>query len=541
MSIYTLHITRGPLEGKAFPLTNLPMTIGRKLDKGLSINDHEASRKHCAISEKDKVYILEDLTSTNGTYLNGTRIKRAILKDGDCILIGGSELVFSVSEPKLYTITADMPQVSSRLGHLSLKLDNTSDPSEIIFHEPREIPYHPNLVELQPNFEDSLAKNNELYQKIQGHCDDFMLTEALQEAYSALIKLTGDHLGCVKRGAALSVLHNSSEIKPETIYNFNSQNYPCWLNVRALQDAINHKRPVYLEAERHDNPENLHRLILPVISSHHVISLIHYELDNSETIESLSQPLNHIFSLTCRLSPHINNFLLYQELDKWSLATINALMTAIQAKDTYTAGHSRRVCQYSLAIAEELNLDRRNKKLLMISALLHDVGKIGINDAILKSSSLLHHEEYEEMKSHPEIGDKIVAHLPYYTDIIGGIRHHHERFDGTGYPDGLSGDDIPFFARIVAIADAFDAMVSGRSYSGFIEIEAAVEKLTEENDAFHPEVIQALNQAFNQGFLTLRTGTIKKNMNSIMGTEIGEDKTDDDISHDQLNQLKKTS
>jgi HD-GYP domain-containing protein (c-di-GMP phosphodiesterase class II) len=199
-----------------------------------------------------------------------------------------------------------------------------------------------------------------------------------------------------------------------------------------------------------------------------------------------------------------------QELDSWMVNMVETMVATIEAKDTYTFGHSERVCRYSLAIADELQLARDIRKQLMISALCHDIGKIGIPDSILKKASLLSNEEYQEMKQHPEIGADIISNMPNAQRFLSGVKYHHERWDGTGYPEGLAGEEIPFFGRIVALADAFDAMVSGRSYSGFIDETDAVEKLEKEAELFDPEILKAFLKAWDNGRLTQRTSTKAK-------------------------------
>jgi len=189
---------------------------------------------------------------------------------------------------------------------------------------------------------------------------------------------------------------------------------------------------------------------------------------------------------------------------------IETIIATIEAKDTYTHGHSERVSRYSMAIAEEMKLSRELKRLLLVSALCHDVGKIGIPDAILKKASMLSAEEYEEMKLHPTIGANIIEHMPNAKRFISGVKHHHEKWDGTGYPDGLVGEDIPFFGRIVAVADVFDAMVSGRAYSGFMDQSEAIQRIMDEEDLFDPEILKACVRAHENGSLTLKTNTAGK-------------------------------
>ena len=145
-------------------------------------------------------------------------------------------------------------------------------------------------------------------------------------------------------------------------------------------------------------------------------------------------------------------------------AAVKALAEAVDAKDNYTKGHSQRVADYAKDLARVLGYDEGFVELVGVTGTLHDVGKIGVPDEILKKASALTDEEFEEIKKHPALGEKIVSQIPTLADTLPGIRHHHERYDGKGYPDGLSGQYIPLLGRILAVADAYDAMTSSRSY-----------------------------------------------------------------------------
>ncbi len=143
---------------------------------------------------------------------------------------------------------------------------------------------------------------------------------------------------------------------------------------------------------------------------------------------------------------------------------VETMVRAVEVKDPYTAGHSARVRQYSVWIGEHLDLSSYELRILSYGALIHDVGKIGIPDEILLKPSLLTAEEFETIKVHTIHGANIVADIDIFRDCVPIVRWHHERLDGSGYPDGLAGDDIPFLARVVAVSDVFDAMTSNRSY-----------------------------------------------------------------------------
>ena len=158
----------------------------------------------------------------------------------------------------------------------------------------------------------------------------------------------------------------------------------------------------------------------------------------------------------------------HSKLERLSMQIVMALSGAIDAKDTYTNGHSARVADYSRRIAKMAGLSDEVQDEIYMIGLLHDVGKIGIPDTIINKPDRLSDEEYGIMKEHPVLGEKILRSIQEFPKLITGAKYHHERYDGKGYPDGLKGEDIPIEARIIAVADAYDAMSSKRAYRGVI-------------------------------------------------------------------------
>lgn len=164
-------------------------------------------------------------------------------------------------------------------------------------------------------------------------------------------------------------------------------------------------------------------------------------------------------------------------LEKSYLESIEVLRRTVEVKDVYTRGHSDRVSEYSLLIGEKLNLPPEQMKTLKIGALFHDIGKIGIPDAILLKTDKLTDDEYSEIKNHPAIGAHILSNASIFADIIPIVKHHHERYDGKGYPARLAGENIPYLARIVAVADTFDAMTSRRSYRQALDFDYTMNEI----------------------------------------------------------------
>ena len=190
------------------------------------------------------------------------------------------------------------------------------------------------------------------------------------------------------------------------------------------------------------------------------------------------------------------------------LGTIRALAAAVDEKDPYTRGHSERVTKYSVIIARALDLDEKTVETISISALLHDVGKIGIDDKILKKPGFLTPEEFEIMKQHPVKGFNIMKTIEQMRNVLPGLRSHHEQWDGNGYPDRLRGDEIPLIARIIAVADTLDAMTTNRPYQKALTFQFAVEKINQNVGVkYDKQVVAAFNRAIEEGELMVE-GTV---------------------------------
>jgi HD-GYP domain-containing protein (c-di-GMP phosphodiesterase class II) len=182
------------------------------------------------------------------------------------------------------------------------------------------------------------------------------------------------------------------------------------------------------------------------------------------------------------------------------MSSIRAIANAIDAKDPYTRGHSERVSAYTMIIAREFGLDEKALRVAEIASLLHDVGKIGIEDKILRKPGALTNEEFSIMKTHPAKGADILGSIAQMSAMIPGIRHHHERWAGGGYPDNLRGESIPVLARIIGVADAFDAMTTNRPYQRAMTFQTAAARINElTGSVYEPSVVDAFNRAFRAG------------------------------------------
>ena len=495
-----LIIERGSGAGRRLPLTQFPVTIGRDETNSITLDDDEVSRFHLRIKKRGRLFVAEDLESRNGTFINGDRILNSIVQNGDKILVGSTEFQFLTSESGVHIATEIMNFDAVAVDELGLK-----GPIDISLLE-NELDFRP-LRLSQKSVADHLIHDPRAMRDVYELHSNMLVIEDLEEAARVLLKSASQLIPQTSRSAVFIWTPATRQLIPIATRHNKRKKESFILSQRSMEDVLTRKQGVILQAEYSSPPSTIrNRLILPMLHNTEAICLLHIENDNKDQNFSAKQ-LEMLQALLTRCAPIFDSMLLRRELDAWMVGMIETMIATIEAKDTYTHGHSERVSRYSIAIAEELKLNREVRKLLLVSALCHDIGKVGIPDVILKKASMLSSEEYEEMKLHPSIGTEIIRHMPNAHRFISGVKHHHEKWDGSGYPDGLSGEDIPFFGRIVAVADVFDAMVSGRAYSGFMDQGDAIERIIDEKELFDPEILKACIRAYEKGTLTLKTST----------------------------------
>jgi HD-GYP domain-containing protein (c-di-GMP phosphodiesterase class II) len=205
-----------------------------------------------------------------------------------------------------------------------------------------------------------------------------------------------------------------------------------------------------------------------------------------------------LLALANQVAIAIENAHLYEELRQTFFDTAEALAETIEKRDPYTGGHTRRVMDYCVSIGKSMGLSRKELDDLKLAAILHDIGKIGVRDEILLKNTRLTEEENEKMTKHTTYGAEILSHIRQLKDIIPGVRWHHERIDGKGYPDNLSNGDIPVIARIIAVADTFDAITSDRPYRRALSTGTALK-----------ELIKGSGQQFDKDVVALFTGLFR--------------------------------
>ncbi len=233
----------------------------------------------------------------------------------------------------------------------------------------------------------------------------------------------------------------------------------------------------------------------PLISKQQVLGVLNIYSKTPRALSTDELRLLGIFA--DQAASALDHAKLFDSLSQSYLNTIEALSMAIDAKDRYTHGHSKRVCDIAMIIGRNMHLDPPDLELLKHASDLHDIGKIGISELIISKEGKLSVDEYEIIKTHPLVGETIIEPIPFLQDARPIIRHHHERWDGYGYPDGLSGTEIPLLSRIILIADAYDAMTTDRPYRKALSHNAALREIIKHSSSqFDPAIVSVFLSVF---------------------------------------------
>jgi putative nucleotidyltransferase with HDIG domain len=229
-------------------------------------------------------------------------------------------------------------------------------------------------------------------------------------------------------------------------------------------------------------------IFVPVIYKDELLSII--GIGDKQYGEYHDDDLLRLYSFSVNAALGMINTNLYEERTKHLYKGIKVLAKALEIKDTYTYGHCERVAEIAVKIGVELGLSDSQLEDIRISAILHDIGKIGVSRQILNKPRFLSPQEFQEIKKHPEIGIRIVESIPFSRDVLHGVKLHHERFDGNGYPEGREKTESPLIARIIQVADAYEAMTSDRPYRKAMKKEDALREIKiGKGTQFDPEIV----------------------------------------------------
>lgn len=302
-------------------------------------------------------------------------------------------------------------------------------------------------------------------------------------------------------GGALLFFDESSQLKI-TLTSLEPYNEAFWelptFNA-ASRLAVDKGEPLIINAAKEDMPKEILPLpefvqsymVFPLKTPKRIIGVLNL-VRAQNTISFSKLDLEIINVLASQASISIENARLYQNIRNNYLKTVRGFALAVEAKDKYTHGHSENVMKFTVILAKHMGLVGKDIEQIKYAGLLHDIGKIGVDEAILNKPGKLTPNEFEQIKKHPELGSRILSNVPFFESLVPLIKHHHEFYNGKGYPDGLSGENIPYGARILSVADAYEAMTSNRPYRKALSNEVAFNIMRKEkNNQFDPKIADA--------------------------------------------------
>ncbi|HEY3790012.1 MAG TPA: HD domain-containing phosphohydrolase [Urbifossiella sp.] len=499
----------GEVKGKVWESTNL-LRAGRLASLEIVLDDSSVSRRHAEVRFGNEGWYVRDLKSTNGTYVNGVRIGPGEQWLGlhDIVQFGKVAVVVEASDAALEGPPSNQ--------HVVATAPSTFDDGvRRIAYGRDEMPRAGDQLVALLRAGHHLANIQHEKQLLDNILNDAV--SVLHAQRGAIVLADGDGPEPPLTICALALgeqepvgrFHYSKKISHRVLAKGESVLYST-MNIDQEVESWE-ATPSILDGE-------MASVICALLRTpRRRLGVLH--LDRSLLQNPFTEDdLHFADALAAHVSVAIETARFLKEQKEIFGRTIDILADAVELRDDYTGGHTRRVKRYAMMLAQQLKVSEEQLEQIRIGTPLHDIGKIGIDDAILRKPGRLTAQEFEIMQTHTSLGAKILSKEPAMQSIIPIVRNHHERWDGTGYPDGLKHEKIPFLARIVAVADAFDAMTSNRPYhegkkpkpasAAFAELEKMSAK------QFDPNCVAA--------FLEIRDQVIQAMVELVPGCDVGE-------------------
>ncbi len=479
------------------------VTVGRVAQCEIHIDDQAVSRRHCTLTVRGSELLIADLDSANGTFLNERPVKSGAARPGDLIRVGSTILEFR--DPA----AAHRSPGTARVGG-----DVDSGMQSVIRRriEPADVEWLSTATSAMP----ALA----LLQRAQRHLKTLhrvseVLAGArdLQALADAALQTILDVTAADRAAFVLRREGANGEADVAASRLRNPSQGTFTLSRTIVADTITKgvstfARDARTDARFADGQSVIGQgirsvMCVPLRTTDEILGALYVDSQSGpgrfseEDLELLAAIGNHAGVALHRVR-------LLSELERLLLDTVRAIAATIDAKDGYTHRHSERVAALASRIAAEMGLGADHQELAELSALLHDVGKIAVPDSILNKPGRLTPEEFAEMRKHPVHGAQILSNIqsPLVEAVLPGVRYHHERWDGTGYPEGLRGDAIPLLGRLLGVADFLDALTSVRTYHAAKSIDEVVQLITQNAGVhFDPDIADAVVRLHRRGGL----------------------------------------
>ncbi len=534
---YQLIVRSGANAGQIIPLiAGKTITLGRLKTCDIQVDELSVSRRHCTVYTRDTGCVVVDLQAANGTFVNERRVETSHLEPGDRLRVGSIilELAVAGSRPKSTSgavaavavaapvpAPVEEPPIESNDAQLKLTPDERGKTLVRRAIDPNNPEFLTRVLAgtaSQARLESAYRYLTTLH-KVSESLAQAASAEAVYDAVlrAVLDAIKGDRAAVLWRDSQ-SLTGQAPGVQVAAVQTRNGapMSRTMTLSRTIVRDVLDHGMSAFthdaLADQRYLSGDSVVRqqirsvMCAPIRIGDSILGVVY--VDSQSAHEFNETELELLAAIGNQAGIALHRAHLLADMERLSIDVVRAIAATIDAKDGYTHRHSERVAAIGVLIARELGLSARDRHIVELSSLLHDVGKIGIPDAILQKPGRLSEEEYTEVCKHPEQGVAILANIQNskIADLLPGIKSHHERWDGSGYPEGLVGDATPLLARIVGVADVFDAISSHRSYREALTLDESIELIRQQSGrGFDPKIVNALITLHEQGELALPT------------------------------------
>jgi putative nucleotidyltransferase with HDIG domain len=481
------------------------VTVGRIGQCEIHIDDQAVSRRHCTLSVRGTELVVTDLESANGTFLNERAVKSSTARPGDLIRVGSTVLEYR-----------DPAGMRPAVGAARVEHDTDTGIEPVIRRriEPADVEWLSSATSALPAL--ALLERAQRHLKTVHRVSEVMAgARDLQALASAALETILD-VTAADRAALVLRREGDAGIEYDVAAARLRQpgNSTFTLSRTLVTDTITKGVSTFARDASSDERfaaghsvigQGIRSVIcVPLRTTDEILGALYVDSQSGPGRFS-DEDLELLAAIGNYAGVALHRVRLLSELERLLLDTVRAIAATIDAKDGYTHRHSERVAALASRIAAEMGLGVDQQELAELSALLHDVGKIAVPDSILNKPGRLTTEEFAEMRKHPEHGARILANIqsPLVAAVLPGVRYHHERWDGTGYPEGLRGDAIPLLGRLLGVADFLDALTSARAYHAPKSLDEVVELIAGAAGLhFDPAIADAVVRLHRRGALT---------------------------------------
>ena len=485
------------------------IALGRLKGCDVLVDDEAASRRHCTITARENLCVAADLQSANGTFVNERRITSIELAKGDRLRIGSTVLELldtNAPESGVRTSTTSLSIVEARSQTL---VQRAVDPTKLEF-----------LSQIYTRKDDAdLLASAQKYLTTLHKVSDLLSRASSVEALfdsilSAILEVSGgDRAAILMRPADGSGTEHQVDMVAVRTKDGGATG-AVTLSRTVVNDVLEKGISAYtddaLADERYVGGESIVKqrirsvMCAPMRTTDAILGVLY--VDSQAAREFSEAELELLAAVGNQAGIALHRARLMAEVERLFLDVMKAIASIIDAKDGYTHKHSERVAAFGVRLAHHLGFDADSRAVVELSGLLHDVGKIGVPDAILNKPGKLTDSEFKQMRLHPLHGARILSNIQSQkvVSLLPGVKYHHERWDGQGYPEGLAGEEIPLLGRLLGVADFLDALTSDRSYRQGLPLEEALQMVKDlAGKAFDPVVVRAAVELHEKGELAL--------------------------------------